>query len=296
MKQKILKCQTFLFNAVNHEIFQKIEIFISEVTTRLDKKHKATHKKKWEILCREQQNTCSSQKSTNSTAKLVVNLSSEQLSPVQIDVLSRGLNFAVVPEKVPTLEIIKSIEASTFRLEPEKLALFKAQIRHSIERHKIHEKNLTVEESEALEDLKLNKNIVIAKADKGNVVVVQNKENYEKKMATLVSSEDYEKLKSDPTKSIENKVVAVLKKSGEFDNIKRRQLTPQYSKAPHIYGLVKIHKANYPIRPIVSSIGSPCQKLAKYVVQLLNPLVGNTPTFIKNSEQFIESFSDQCSR
>jgi hypothetical protein len=81
----------------------------------------------------------------------------------------------MIPTRIPTFEIIKQIEASTFRLEPEKLAMFKAQMRGTIEKHKIHENNLTPAEIEAIEELKKNKNIVISKADKGNVTVVQNK-------------------------------------------------------------------------------------------------------------------------
>jgi hypothetical protein len=39
----------------------------------------------------------------------------------------------------------------------------------------------------------------------------------------------------------------------------------EYSKPPHLYCLVKVHKQNYPLRPIVSSKDSRCQRLAKYL-------------------------------
>jgi superfamily II DNA/RNA helicase len=98
-----------LFQEVSHENFQQIELFISESTGRLDKKQKATHKKKWENMLRDQQQTIVATNTSNSTDKLVLNLSNEQLSQTQIKVLSRGLNFAIVPERIPTLEIIKSV-------------------------------------------------------------------------------------------------------------------------------------------------------------------------------------------
>jgi hypothetical protein len=59
-----------------------------------------------------------------------------------------------------------------------------------------------------------------------------------------------------------------------------------------MYGLVKVHKPNYPIRPIVSSINSPCQHLARFLLPILNPLVGTTSTFILNSQHFIEQIKN----
>ena len=57
---------------------------------------------------------------------------------------------------------------------------------------------------------------------------------------------------------------------------------------PRIYGLPKIHKPGVPLRPIVDTIGSPTYRLAKFLVEKLKPLVGNTSSFIKDSSYFIE--------
>lgn len=135
--------------------------------------------------------------------------------------------------------------------------------------------------------LEKNKEIVVSKADKGNIVVIQDKTDYESKLKLLVNCDDYEKLKTNPTKTIENKVTNLIRKTKVLTDQERRWLIPQNSKPPHIYALVKVHKANYPLRPIVSGIGSPCHKLARFLVNILNPLVGNTATFIKNSQDFI---------
>ena len=55
--------------------------------------------------------------------------------------------------------------------------------------------------------------------------------------------------------------------------------------------LPKIHKPNTPLRPIVSCINSPTHPLAKYLLNILNPLVGNTDFYIKNSSHFLEELS-----
>ena len=43
---------------------------------------------------------------------------------------------------------------------------------------------------------------------------------------------------------------------------------------------------------IVSSRNSPCHPLAKYLVTALNPLAGNSDSFVKNSGDFIDKIKD----
>ena len=52
------------------------------------------------------------------------------------------------------------------------------------------------------------------------------------------------------------------------------------------YGLPKIHKAETPLRPITSSIGSATYALSKHLVSILSPLRKNTFT-VKNSSEFV---------
>ena len=65
-----------------------------------------------------------------------------------------------------------------------------------------------------------------------------------------------------------------------------------HTSAPQLYGLPKIHKNNVPLRPIVSTIGSPCYLLAKELARILSPLAGKTETFVKNSTDFVQRTKD----
>jgi hypothetical protein len=95
----------------------------------VDNKQRAIHEKKCErLVCAS--NTMRMQ--VESKDKLVVNISSIQLSDTQVNVLSKELNFAVVPERVPKFDIIKSVESASFKLQPEKLHEFEAQIKKAI--------------------------------------------------------------------------------------------------------------------------------------------------------------------
>lgn len=58
--------------------------------------------------------------------------------------------------------------------------------------------------------------------------------------------------------------------------------------SPKLYGLPKVHKANVPLRPIVSQVDSPTYNLAKHVAGVLQPLVGKTSSFVKDSRHFVD--------
>jgi hypothetical protein len=82
-------------------------------------------------------------------------------------------------------------------------------------------------------------------------------------------------------------VVKTLDQTTLSTNLKHK-LTPYHSKPPHLYGLPKIHKPNIPLRPIVSSIGSPCYALAGFIHKILCPLAGKSESFVKYSGHFVQ--------
>jgi hypothetical protein len=112
---------------------------------------------------------------------------------------------------------------------------------------------------------------------------------YKAKLNTLLSSEVYEPLPKDPTAKVERKIHKLLSKhTTALPTDLKRKLTPHHSKPPHLYGLPKIHKPDIPLRPIVSSIGSPCYALSGFLHKILSPIAGKSESFVKNSDHFIQ--------
>lgn len=66
------------------------------------------------------------------------------------------------------------------------------------------------------------------------------------------------------------------------------KLAPYHSIPPHLYDLPKSHKPDIPLRPTVSSIGSPYYGLAGFLHTILSPLAGKLESFVKNSGHFIQ--------
>ena len=62
---------------------------------------------------------------------------------------------------------------------------------------------------------------------------------------------------------------------------------------PAIYGLPKIHKEGFPLRPIVSFCSSPTYNLSKFLAQLLTLLVGRSPSAVTNSRNFVSFISSE---
>ena len=73
-----------------------------------------------------------------------------------------------------------------------------------------------------------------------------------------------------------------------MDDITYRRMYPTGAVIPKFYGLPKVHKANTPLRPTVSSIGSVTYGVAKELSRIIKPLVESTEHHVNNSKEFIE--------
>lgn len=142
--------------------------------------------------------------------------------------------------------------------------------------------------------LKKTKDILIIKADKANKTVAIYKNDYETKMNELLSDKKtYKLIDNDITKKIQNKnnrIIKSLYDNNYIDLATKKNLTKDNSTAPRIYGLIKVHKQNYPLRPIVSGINSPLDKLSKFLANILKGLEEDE-YYVKNSFDFQQTIS-----
>lgn len=227
----------------------------------------------------------------------VVNLSSRLLSRAEEDVLARGLNFAPAPKKVPVAEIVATVEDGLRRTGLPQAQLARAKIVGCLNRAKPPPTNLCPAEHKAIKKLKEDESIVIAPADKGSATVVMNRKEYDEKIRTLLTDSDtYRRLVRDPTPSQERKLNALLLPLMRAGSIPERlyyHLRSSAGKIPLLYGLPKIHKPGTPLRPIVSFVNSPTYALSKHLVHILSPLVGKSPSHVKNSAEFASFIAGQ---
>ncbi len=223
--------------------------------------------------------------------KVVKNLSNRPLTEDEEQVLTLGLNFAVIPKTIPVDQYIAGTETTARQLDSKRANDLRTLVSRTLQTAVNPKCNLPSNLRRAVKQLKNDDSIVIVPADKGNATVVLNKNEYEDKLNAMLADETYKKLKKDPTSKVEKQISDALKdceKEGSMTKECRLKLTPKASVPPQLYGLPKIHKVGVPLRPIVSTIGSPTYYLAKWLTKLLSPLVGGTSSNVKNSVHFVQ--------
>ncbi len=151
---------------------------------------------------------------------------------------SGSLNFAVSNSKIPTFDIIASVENTARKLNKEDAQRLRTGVANILKKGKIPKRNLSHKLHLALKNFKRNNSIVILPADKGNATVLMDKCDYNMKMKNLLEHKTtYKKLSQNPTNKIDNKINKVLKKYEEKNYLTRDQrlkLSPQNSIPPQI--------------------------------------------------------------
>ena len=124
--------------------------------------------------------------------------------------------------------------------------------------------------------------------------MILNREDYDEKMATILNdSTKFRQLNCDPLKETmrrETKLRNFLKKLKNehviTDEIYKK-IAPTGSKPGILYGLPKVHKANTPLRPILSAIGTISYQISKYLVPTLRP-ISSSPFVIPDTFSFVD--------
>ena len=170
-----------------------------------------------------------------------------------------------------------------------------------------HKTNLTKEELNGKKKVLQDKNKVFLPADKGRIMVAMDKYeseggewSYEYKMKRVLVVD----LKAKPSirankdwdltdKVCRNGIKIIEKIVGREEMSKEgERLKPKDCHAPRLSGLPKVHKTDAPLRGVVSTIGSPFEKLSRYLIPILRTIQGRSGLYVKNSRELKEKVKD----
>ncbi|XP_073516867.1 uncharacterized protein [Phyllobates terribilis] len=157
--------------------------------------------------------------------------------------------------------------------------------------------NLTNMERRALLCLQKNQEFLIKEADKGGNVVLWPRDMYTTEVhRQLNNSRFYLRLPSDPTQIFSAKFERLILKAFSMGIINKQEKDFMMVRKPTIptfYILPKVHKDLVcpPGRPIVSGIGSICEKACIYVDFFLQPLATSLPSYLRDSSHLIQSLN-----
>ena len=232
-----------------------------------------------------------------------INLSDHQLTNDEIEFLNLGLNCHIEPkyEKLLKETELEALYQTLLQLESKKTIVIKPdlaiQLKSESTKHRNtkHPSIITPALRQAARNLKSNPNIVIRKADKSSIYVIMNKTDYITKLNILLNDDTkFKRINKDPTNSLKqraNKLIEVL--NAAQDDIKLSKIIGDYNPG-YVYGNVKTHKENNPLRPIISQIPTPTYNLAKSLNNIISPYLPQEFT-LKSTNDFIDLLhSNQC--
>ena len=99
---------------------------------------------------------------------------------------------------------------------------------------------------------------------------------------------------------IKNSFLSVIQKESSIAYYIRRYLKnikgytkviPSGSKPGKLYGMAKVHKSDVPLRPVISMIGTPQYKLAKFLDDLIKPHIPDT-YLLKSTQEFTDRLKE----
>ena len=231
----------------------------------------------------------------------VLNLTNKEIPQSQLDLLNLGPKFIPALKKAPILDIITATENAALQLErtnsTDGVSVESESLRHSVSNillKQVNQKlrsNLTREQTSALHELKSDSNIKVVPFDKGVGFAVLTKEDMHQKMSEHLG--EAKVVEKDPTNTLVTKFqreITRLKKENKISYGEYQQMYPSDAVPPRLYGYIKAHKIskNYPMRPVVSTIGTPFYGSSKILVDIIQPTLNKSEIRVKNSSSFVQ--------
>ena len=239
----------------------------------------------------------------------LINLSSKSLSICEQNVLYLGLNHHVLPKKVNEDEIKAQVERlikgivwnNDISVDYDTKDEIKREVHTFVKSvRRICSKRSNQAFHKTIRKLSSDTNVVCCKFDKGNGVVLLDRQDYNQKCYAILSDETkFKKLDSShlsdiilkKRSSLQNYVYRYLRNSDKIEKSVYDKLYDVGSSPGKFYGLVKVHKDGYPVRPVVSMIDTPEYGIAKWLDGFIKP---NIPSkyMLDSTDQFVDIIKD----
>lgn len=213
---------------------------------------------------------------------LVVNKSSVSLDDDELNLLNKGLSFAIPQKSVPIEELIVDIEMALKNIPLDERSHTRHTVKKALKNCNVNQKMDNFDYLNTIKSLN-KKDIFVTKADKGNSIVVVDRDDYDSRMQEMIDNGPYKRVKN-PLNKMKKEISDVIKKHTDLFGFNwKRRIHTTYNRVPQLYGLPKIHKEGNKYRPVSSNINAPAYNLSKWLVQRFNSLGRSDNFSIKNS-------------
>ena len=131
---------------------------------------------------------------------------------------------------------------------------------------------------------------IITRADKGNSIVILPAPQYSQKLQKFIQNNNLKTSHKDPTRNFQAQIRETIANSKTLiPRDSRWKYTNMNPSAPTIKGLIKLHKPDQPIRPVVNWKNAPAYKLAQSFTLKIKQLAPPPNTYnIENTRDLID--------
>jgi hypothetical protein len=156
--------------------------------------------------------------------------------------------------------------------------------------------NLNSKEIFNIKNFIKNRPFQVIQCDKNiGLAIVSNDLTNKLSLEHLNDVTTYREIKTNPLKEtniIINNTLNALLKNQQLQRSLFNRLIVKNSKLGKFRILCKLHKEKFGIRPIVNNINHPTSQICKFVDLVLQPLVQQTSTYVKDSQQILQKYNN----
>ncbi|XP_055854251.1 uncharacterized protein LOC129917995 [Episyrphus balteatus] len=250
---------------------------------------KSKLKRKFDVLVSKKPNIQKKFHTPLNVDDAVINLSSVQLSTDELDLLNKGLNYGIKPKKQPVKDVIIDIETILKFKQITVKNEIRERTKFCVENRNHHLSNSNhIDENKIVSSLN-EKECYVMKSDKGNKIVVMDKNEYDRRCWKLITDSGYDEIKRSPLNKMVTAANEVRKEiSNVFGEQFKWKLLISNPDVPRLYCLPKVHKPGDSMRPIVALLSAPCTNISRWLVQEMKQYLPCESLSVKNSIEFAE--------
>ena len=153
--------------------------------------------------------------------------------------------------------------------------------------------NTPAEARAGLNELKRDANIVVKPSDKCKGLVLMTRDDYVAKGEDITNA--YEQIEQNPMAKTEAQTKRIISETikNKIHKSTVAAIRPHHSRCAELYGLPKTHKEGEPLRPIVSGIDDPIDRLGWLLEQITAQLLKYVPAHLKDTGDFLDRLRAQ---
>jgi len=218
--------------------------------------------------------------------------------------LQLGQNFSLpsTNTKNNIVQLIKNIENNIINLHQDtqnEIRNRSIPILHNLTSKSLYKDPIDIQITDLMKItnkfLSNNPNIILTRADKGNITVALDKTEYLNKIENMLKdTETYSIINKDPINKLTKEIRELLtgwKIKGYITKNTYNAIYCSEGNLPCAYGLPKIHKPGLTFRIIISSIDSPMYSLAGFIHKIISKNIVKPLSYIENSYQIVKKLN-----